>query len=128
MAANGNPGVSTLDTHAVRTLIELVGDDREALAEIVDAFVDEAPQRLAELRQGIATGDAALVGRAAHTLKSNAHTFGAGTLAALCQEIETAARLGDLAPAQTRIDELDEAWREIRPGLDALRAGGSDGE
>jgi HPt (histidine-containing phosphotransfer) domain-containing protein len=114
-----------LDTDAITALIELVGDDPEALAEIADAFLEEAPQRLAELRQGIETGDVALVGRAAHTLKANARTFGAGRLAELSEEIETAARGGDLAPASARVDSLDEEWRAIRPALEALVVGHS---
>ena len=125
MAANGNTGFGTLDADAVRSLIDLVGDDREALAEIVDAFIDEAPQRLAELRDGLAAGDAVLVGRAAHTLKANGRTFGAFRLAELCQEIETAARGGDLAPASARVDEVYEAWRDVHPDLEALRTGDS---
>jgi histidine phosphotransfer protein HptB len=111
-----------LDTDAINALIELVGDDRDALAEIIDAFVEEAPERLAELREGIAAGDATLVGRAAHTLKSNARTFGATTLAALCEEIETAARSGDLGPASAGVDEVDAAWQAVQPDLDALRS------
>ena len=126
MAANGNPGFGTLDGEAVRSLIDLVGDDREALTEIVEAFVDEAPQRIAELRDGLAAGDAVLVGRAAHTLKANGRTFGAFRLAELCQEVEAAARGGDLAPASARIDELDKAWNEIRPDLEALRSSAAE--
>ena len=51
MVANGDSSFGVLDANALRSLIELVGDDREALAEIVDAFLEEAPQRLTELRQ-----------------------------------------------------------------------------
>src|SRR6478609_8974146 len=122
MAANGNPGFGTLDADAVRSLIDLVGDDREALAEIVEAFIDEAPLRLAELRDGLVAGNAVLVGRAAHTLKANGRTFGAFRLAELCQEVEAAARGGDLAPASAHIDALDEAWRDVHPDLEALRS------
>src|SRR5881397_2672100 len=104
MEANGDSGFGTLDAAAVRSLIELVGDDHEALAEIVEAFIEEAPQRLAELHEGLAAGDAVLVGRAAHTLKANGHTFGALRLAELCQEIETAARGGDLSPLSAHLD------------------------
>jgi HPt (histidine-containing phosphotransfer) domain-containing protein len=112
-----------LDTDATTALLELVGDDPEALAEIVDAFVEEGPQRLAELRDGIARGDATLIGRAAHTLKANARTFGATQLALLGEEIETAARSGDLTPASACIDQLEEEWRAVQPALGALRAG-----
>jgi HPt (histidine-containing phosphotransfer) domain-containing protein len=125
MVANGDSGFGVLDADALRSLIELVGDDREALAEIVDAFLEEAPQRLTELREGIASADATVVGRAAHTLKANGRTFGAERLAQLSEEIETAARGGDLSPASARIDDLDKAWQEVLPEVTALAA--SDG-
>jgi HPt (histidine-containing phosphotransfer) domain-containing protein len=126
MAADGDADFGTLDGDAIHSLLELLDEDREALSEIVDAFVEEAPQRLAEVREGTEDGDPVLVRRAAHTLKANGRTFGAGRLAQLSEEIETAARGGDLGPASTRIDELDEAWREIRADLQALRTGAGE--
>jgi hypothetical protein len=39
-----------LDPVAVRALYELLGGDREALVELADSIVDEAPQTLAEIR------------------------------------------------------------------------------
>jgi HPt (histidine-containing phosphotransfer) domain-containing protein len=89
--------VRALDADAVRALYELLGTDRVALAEIVDAFLDEAPTRLAELRRGVEQNDSALAGRAAHTLKSNGGTFGAVELVSLCRRLEVAARVNDLA-------------------------------
>jgi HPt (histidine-containing phosphotransfer) domain-containing protein len=121
MAENGDSSFGELDADAIRSLLEMVGGDREALAEIVDAFLEEAPQRLGEIRQGVDTDDAVLVGRAAHTLKANGRTFGATVLARVSEEIETAARGGDLGPASARVDELDASWRAVQPDLDALR-------
>jgi HPt (histidine-containing phosphotransfer) domain-containing protein len=80
--------VHALDPKAGRALEELLGGDREALADLVDGFVDEAPARLAELRRGADPGDPALAGLAAHTLKSNGLTFGAVELASLCRRLE----------------------------------------
>lgn len=128
MSSTGNAGFRTLDPDAIRSLIGLIGDDRETLVEIVDAFIDEAPQRLAELRHGIDTGDGVLASRAAHTLKANARTFGAGKLALLCEEIEAAGREGDLEPALVRIDQVDDAWSEVRKELTLLREGGGADE
>jgi HPt (histidine-containing phosphotransfer) domain-containing protein len=115
--------VHALDPDAVRALSELLGGDREALAELVDAFVDEAPRRLAELRQGADQGDAALAGRAAHTLKSNGLTFGAVEFASLCRRLEVAARKNDLAESHDLIDRVDVEWTRVRRALTALREG-----
>ena len=113
--------VQVLDPDAVHALTALVGDDIEALAELVDAFVEEAPGRLAELRRGAEEGDPALARRAAHTLKSNALTFGALELAALCRRLETAAADGELAGSRPQIDRADAEWTRVRDALIALR-------
>lgn len=115
--------VHRLDPEALRGLSELVGDP-EVLAELADAFLDEAPQRLAELRLGADRGDAVVAGRAAHTLKSNGLTFGAVEFAGLCRQLEVAAGQNDLAGTGPLIDRLDHEWTGVRAELSALRDGG----
>ena len=44
-----------LDPHALAALADLVGDDPEAITEIVEAFLEDAPDRLAEIRTGLAS-------------------------------------------------------------------------
>jgi HPt (histidine-containing phosphotransfer) domain-containing protein len=116
--------VRALDADAVRALYELLGEDREALAEIVDAFLDEAPRRLAELRRGVDEFDAMLAGRAAHTLKSNSGTFGAVELVSLCRRLEVAARANDLAGSADLLDAVDAQWTLVSKELTELRDGG----
>jgi HPt (histidine-containing phosphotransfer) domain-containing protein len=113
--------VRALDADAVRALYQLLGEDREALEEIVDAFLDEAPTRLAELRRGVARNDSALAGRAAHTLKSNGGTFGAVELVSLCRRLEVAARANDLAGSADLLDAVDVQWTLVSKELTALR-------
>ena len=52
------------------------------VAELAGTFLAEAPALLGALRRALADGDAESFRRAAHTLKSNAHTFGAAPLGA----------------------------------------------
>jgi len=56
--------------------------------ELIDTFLEEAPPMLAELREALAGARAEPFRRAAHSLKSNASTFGASTLAALARDLE----------------------------------------
>jgi HPt (histidine-containing phosphotransfer) domain-containing protein len=107
--------VHSLDPAALRTLSDLVGGDSEVLAELVGDFLAEAPQRLAEMR----SADAALAGRAAHTLKSNALTFGAAELASACRDVELTAREGEVGAGL--VDLADGAWARVRPELIGLR-------
>ena len=59
-----------LDTDALDALTRMLGSDADLVREMIDDFVEEVPARLAEVRQGIDASDAAVAGRAAHTLKS----------------------------------------------------------
>jgi histidine phosphotransfer protein HptB len=117
--------LAALDPASLRDLFDLLGDDQDALTEIVDAFIEEAPLRLAELRAGLDAGDGALVGRAAHTLKANAATFGARTLEALSRDLEETARSGDLTTAAASIDAVEASWAATEPHLVELRERGS---
>ena len=56
--------------------------------ELIDTFLEEAPPMLAELREALAGARAEPFRRAAHSLKSNASTFGAATLAAMARDLE----------------------------------------
>ena len=60
----------------------------EFAVELVDTFLGEAPGMLAEMRAARASGDADGFRRAAHSLKSNANTFGATGLAAKARDLE----------------------------------------
>jgi histidine phosphotransfer protein HptB len=82
-----------LDQGALDELRRLGGE--EFLVELVDAFLADAPAQLAALH----TVDVTEVRRAAHTLKSNGATFGAGHFSELCRELEEHAKRGELAGA-----------------------------
>ena len=114
--------VVVLDPHAIAALSDLVGSDPEAITEIVDAFLEDAPDRLAEIRTGLASGDADLVRRAAHTLKANGLTFGAQAFAAACAELEQVSRLGTLDGATVLAGEIERTWSEARPAIETLGA------
>ncbi len=112
-----------LDPVAVGTLLEMIGDDQEMIGEIVDAFLEDAPERLAEIANGLAVGDADLVRRAAHTLKGNGLTFGATAFAHACRELEDAARTEQLDAAAPLAMEVERTWSAVRPEIQELAAG-----
>ena len=112
-----------LDDAVLGELRESVGDDPEFVAELVGDFLADAPTQLEALRVSAASADAVAARRAAHTLKGNSRTFGAGRLASLCQEAEAAAGAGDLAAVVSGMDEIDQEWVRVRAELVALRDG-----
>lgn len=105
----------------LRELRESVGGDSEFLAELIDELLADAPAQLAALREAASSGDAEQARRAAHTLKGNGRTFGAGALAALCQEAETAAGAGDLAAVAAQVGEIEAEWARVSAELRDVR-------
>jgi HPt (histidine-containing phosphotransfer) domain-containing protein len=86
-------------------------------AELARTFAEDAPRMLATLRESRATGDAAAFRRAAHSLKSNASTFGALPLADLARALEN----GDLADVEpVTLAALDDACRHAVAALQEL--------
>jgi len=77
---------SLIDRATFADLREAVG--AEFVVELVDAFLEEAPGILAQLRAALAASDVDAFRRAAHSLKSNANTFGARDLAGKARDIE----------------------------------------
>jgi len=98
MTAETGPPV--LDPEPLRRLTQSLGaDGPELVAELLEVFAQDAPRLLTELHAGLAAGDAATAGRAAHTLKGNAATLGLPRLEAACRAAETHAGAGDLDTA-----------------------------
>ncbi|SDW77811.1 Hpt domain-containing protein [Ruegeria halocynthiae] len=79
-----------IDLDVYNELKDATGD--KFAVELVSTFLDEAPGMMADLTTALAGGDADGYRRAAHSLKSNAATFGACSLAELARKIE----LGDM--------------------------------
>jgi HPt (histidine-containing phosphotransfer) domain-containing protein len=98
----------TIDRDTFRALQDAAGAD--FVGELVATFLEEAPKMLATLREALAAGDADAFRRTAHSLKSNALTFGAQSLAAKARELEATAReavaAGDAKPLDALADEL----------------------
>ena len=96
----------------------------DALAKLLKAFFGNAPTLLAEMRGGVERGATEEVRRAAHTLKSNAASFGALGLAELCRSLEAQARAGTLAGAAEQISQIEAGYDSAKRALIELASGG----
>jgi GAF domain-containing protein/CheY-like chemotaxis protein/HPt (histidine-containing phosphotransfer) domain-containing protein len=114
----------TIDAQVLSRLVDGTGGDAEFISELIDQFIAEAPELVAVARAGLEAGDADEVRRAAHTLKSNAATFGARHLAERSRGLEEAARHRSLDDGPRQLEgiagELDlvrealpDAWRNM---------------
>jgi CheY-like chemotaxis protein/HPt (histidine-containing phosphotransfer) domain-containing protein len=80
-------------------VLSQLGDDREALREIVVAYVTETRENLERLPATIASGAWHEVRRLAHTIKSAMRAFGAVEAHALAQSLEQLAEMDDRSAA-----------------------------
>ena len=85
---------------------ETVSGDDELLGEVIEAFLEEAPQTLKQLNSAIAFGDGKVVRRAAHTLKGNFRALGCGPASAVAKDVEDAGRDEDMPRAGKLAESL----------------------
>jgi HPt (histidine-containing phosphotransfer) domain-containing protein len=111
-----------LDMNVIQSLRELGGDDDPGLvAELIDLFLQDAPARMAEVADGLGSGDFQLLERAAHTLKSSSANIGAQGLSALCFEIEKKARQGSDDGLEPLIEASRETFAKVEKALLKLK-------
>ncbi len=106
-----------IDRHVLERLAEGVGGDAQFVTDLIAQFADDAPGLVEAARAGLDQADAQAVRRAAHTLKSNAATFGASALADRSRELEEAAKRGALDEGSERIAAIQ---RELDVVIEAL--------
>ena len=114
------------DSHALavtvrNSLASLTDGDREFLLEIIDTFLEDTPDLLEQMRQGVKQAEPASLRIAAHSLKSNSADFGAEILRDLCKKAEAMGREGTLDGADALVTlavseyaKLEEILREMR--------------
>jgi HPt (histidine-containing phosphotransfer) domain-containing protein len=87
----------------------------EFVSELVGTFLEEAPRMLAEMRSAMASGAAERFRRAAHSLKSNANTFGALQLGEMARALERG------GPDGAALDALAAEYERVAAALKSLR-------
>jgi HPt (histidine-containing phosphotransfer) domain-containing protein len=111
----------TIDPATYAALEETAGAD--FVVELVDTFLAEAPAMLAELRASFTAGNADTFRRAAHSLKSNANTFGALRLGMLARELEQGGleRARAAGTPQAALGALEQEYARVAAALAELR-------
>jgi len=82
--------------------------------DLAATFADEGAELLAALRAAAASGQAAPFRRAAHSIKSNANTFGARALAEQARSLELGGLPGDSAAIDSLAALFDATIAELR--------------
>lgn len=110
--------MSVIDLNTFNDLRETTG--AQFVNELIDTFIEDSPSLINQMKKAISLLDAESFRRAAHTLKSNAATFGAMQLSSLARELESMGRENNLEIGN-RLEVLEEAFQKAKSQLIELR-------
>ena len=94
----------------------------EFINELIDTFLEDSPKLIEEMESALKTNNVDSFRRAAHSLKSNAATFGASELFALAKELEILGKENKLNETGDRLRALEEAYESVRKELSELKS------
>ena len=108
-----------IDQSTFEELKQMSGED--FINELIDAFLDDAPNMINAMQTALDAKDVDSFRRNAHSMKSNANTFGAMELGTLAKELETMGKENNL-DIGNRLEVLKEAYGKVEKELKGLRA------
>ena len=116
------------DVHAAETSIDesaidrlrAIAPDDAAFSQLIASFASNGASTLAQLVDAAGAGKVEDVKRFAHTLKSNAASFGAVDLADRCSGLETQARAGSIDDLDDQVTSIAAAFEQARDALTRL--------
>lgn len=116
---SADEGRRVLDPAALERLLRIGG--QEFLVEMIELFLEHAPQRLATARAAFEAGETTTLYRAAHSLKSTAGNLGARALQDSAEQAEARAAAEDLEAILPLLDEMEERYERVRSELESER-------
>jgi PAS domain S-box-containing protein len=120
--ANAN-GVEQFDPKFVSTLRSLRTDgEPDPVAELVDLFISDTPQRLAEARAAFVARNTEGLKLAAHTLKGSSNNLGGKRLSFLAGKLETSAKNSEWTDVETLLEEIGRELDALCRLLEAEKA------
>ncbi len=94
--------------------------DSDLLPSLIELFREQTPLLISEIQKGIASRDASIICRAAHTLKGSTAIFGTTAAFEAARQLEAAASSGTIERAAAAFEcvsltqfELDDAFDRI---------------
>lgn len=111
-----------LDRHVLDDLRSLQEEgEPDIVTELIDLYLQEAPDRLQAIREAVRDGDAPCLLRAAHSLKGSSANLGAAGVAAVCAELERCGREVVLDGAPALLERLEADFKKLHAALERER-------
>lgn len=110
--------MTIIDMNTFNTLKE--STDADFIQELINTFLEDMPAQIERMKESLQIKDAEKFTRAAHTVKSNAATFGASELASLARELESLGRENNLEIGN-KLQVVQEAFQQVKNQLEELK-------
>ena len=97
--------------------LENIGGDMDLLKEILEIFLDDYPNQMEQIQEGILAGDSKAVEQAAHSLKGSVANFAAGRAREAAYRLEVLGREGNLGEAKEALADLEREIGELKAAV-----------
>jgi CheY-like chemotaxis protein len=117
-SAASSPPSGAINWEIVEGLRSMAGDDAdEMLQELIQVYLEDAPQRLQAIQEAVDCSDLAALKQSVHALRSVSVTIGAMRLGALCEVLESNAKERNLQDAVTLASQIDTEFISVKRAL-----------
>jgi CheY-like chemotaxis protein/HPt (histidine-containing phosphotransfer) domain-containing protein len=106
-------GEPHVDPKVIESMLVLGGGGKDLLNKLIRIYLQDAPERLSAIRDGIAQRDPVAVARAAHAFKSANANMGATALAEMCKRLELLCRAGRIDGAGEIVAEIESEYAHV---------------
>ena len=114
----------TIDMQAIDGLRELSPDaGNDFLRELIEIYLQDTPQRMAELEDALSKKDLPSFTRAAHTIKGSSSNFGATKLTKLAHELEMQGKNDNIAESPASFAKLHAEYALVAQTLSKIAQG-----
>jgi HPt (histidine-containing phosphotransfer) domain-containing protein len=115
--------MNVIDLNTIEALRELQEEgESDLLAELIDLFLQDAPERIASMRSAVDGGDWTALAERAHSLKGSCSSLGAVHMAGLCAQLEAMGRdRAERADAATVQSALEQQYALVQAALERER-------
>jgi histidine phosphotransfer protein HptB len=110
--------MTIIDAVTFNELKQMSGED--FINELIDAFLEDGPNMINNMQAALQSKDVESFRRNAHSLKTNANTFGAAELGAMAKELEYMARENNLEVGD-RLEKLSHEFSMVAAELKEMR-------
>lgn len=111
--------MTKLDPKAINDLKEMMGEEDfpAVFSELVATYLQDSPNLIEKIKEGLTAKDCDTIKLNAHSLKSSSASLGATTLSELCKQLELLMTEKNLEKAPPLIEKIIAEYEEVKKAI-----------